>query len=79
MFAIEIICCILLITFFVILFFIISGAELQLDIFTNLTIVLIGIAFIVARSIGKYYGAYFSAKLVKCDKCVQKYFRPRLL
>ncbi|MBQ3145883.1 MAG: cation:proton antiporter [Clostridia bacterium] len=63
----------------VILFFIISGAELQLDIFTNLTIVLIGIAFIIARSIGKYYGAYFSAKAFKCDKCVQKYLGITLL
>ena len=63
----------------VILFFIISGAELQLDIFTNLTIVLIGITFIIARSIGKYYGAYFSAKAVKCDKCVQKYLGITLL
>ena len=63
----------------VILFFIISGAELQLNIFTNLTIVLIGIAFIIARSIGKYYGAYFSAKAVNCDKCVQKYLGITLL
>ena len=63
----------------VILFFMISGAELQLSIFTNLTIVLIGIAFIIARSIGKYYGSYFSAKAVKCDKCVQKYLGITLL
>lgn len=62
-----------------ILFFILSGAELQLDIFTNLTIVLIGIAFIIARSIGKYFGSYFSAKAVKCDECVQKYLGITLL
>ena len=41
---------------FMILFFILSGSELQLDVFTNITIVLIGIAFIAARTIGKYYG-----------------------
>lgn len=63
----------------VILFFILSGSELQLNIFTNLTIVLIGVAFIIARSIGKYFGAYFSAKLVKCDKNVQKYLGITLL
>lgn len=62
-----------------ILFFILSGAELQLDLFTNLTIVLIGISFIVARSIGKYYGAYFSSKAVKCDACIQKYLGITLL
>jgi Kef-type K+ transport system membrane component KefB len=64
---------------FMILFFILSGSELQLDVFTNITIVLIGIAFIAARTIGKYYGAYFSAKAVKCDKSVQKYLGITLL
>lgn len=58
---------------FMILFFILSGSELQLDVFNNITIVLIGIAFIIARSLGKYYGAFFSAKAVKCDKSIQKY------
>lgn len=62
-----------------ILFFILSGAELQLDVFKNLTIVLIGVIFIIARSIGKYFGAYFSAKAVKCDNCVQKYLGITLL
>lgn len=64
---------------FMILFFILSGSELQLDVFSNITIVLIGIAFIAARTIGKYYGAYFSAKAVKCDKSVQKYLGITLL
>lgn len=64
---------------FMILFFILSGAELQLDVFSNVTIVLIGIAFIVARSLGKYYGAYYSAKAVKCDKSIQKYLGITLL
>lgn len=53
--------------------------RIQLDVFTNITIVLIGIAFIAARTIGKYYGAYFSAKAVKCDKSVQKYLGITLL
>ena len=57
----------------VILFFVISGAELELSVFTNFTIVLIGIIFIITRSIGKYFGAYFSAKATKCDKNVIKY------
>jgi len=63
----------------VILFFVISGAELELSVFTNITIVIIGLAFIITRSIGKYYGAYFSAKATKCDKNVIKYLGITLL
>ena len=63
----------------VILFFVISGAELELSVFTNITIVIIGIAFIVTRSIGKYFGAYFSAKATKCDTNVIKYLGITLL
>jgi len=63
----------------VILFFVISGAELELSVFTNVTIVLIGILFIITRSLGKYYGAYFSAKWTKCDKNVIKYLGITLL
>ena len=64
---------------FMILFFILSGSELQLDVFSNLTITLIGVAFVISRSLGKYYGAYFSAKAVKCDKSIQKYLGITLL
>jgi len=63
----------------VILFFVISGAELELSVFTNITIVIIGIAFIVTRSLGKYFGAYFSAKATHCDKNVVKYLGITLL
>ena len=63
----------------VILFFVISGAELELSVFTNITIVIIGITFIISRSLGKYFGAYFSAKKMKCDKNVVKYLGITLL
>jgi len=63
----------------VILFFVISGAELELSVFTNITIVIIGILFIVTRSLGKYFGAYFSARATKCDKNVIKYLGITLL
>lgn len=63
----------------VILFFVISGAELELSIFSNIIVVLIGIAFIITRSLGKYFGAYFSAKATKCDKNVVKYLGITLL
>ena len=56
-----------------ILFFVISGAELELSVFKDVGIVLIGIIYIVVRCIGKYYGASISAKATKCDKNIVKY------
>ena len=61
------------------LFFVLSGAELELSVFTDLTIVGIGIAYIVSRSLGKYLGAFASAKIVKCDKKTSKYLGITLL
>ena len=55
------------------LFFVLSGAELQLDIFTQWTMVLAGVVYIVFRCIGKYYGAGISAKCTHCEPAVQKY------
>ena len=56
-----------------ILFFVISGAELDLSVFTNWVFVLIGIAYIVFRCIGKYFGAFWSAKISGCDEKIVKY------
>ena len=56
-----------------ILFFVISGAELELSLFADLKIVLIGLVYIVFRCLGKYYGAGMSAKLLHCDENVTKY------
>lgn len=55
------------------LFFVISGAELELGVFLQPAIVLIGIAYIISRCIGKYTGTLFSAKLTKCDPQICKY------
>ena len=55
------------------LFFVISGAELELNVFMDWAIVVIGIVYIVFRCIGKYYGTYFSAKASKCDGSICKY------
>lgn len=55
------------------LFFVISGAELELSVFADFSIVLIGIVYIVFRCIGKYVGAWISAVASGCDKTVQKY------
>ena len=56
-----------------ILFFVISGAELNLGVFTNWVFVVIGIAYIVFRCIGKYFGARWSAKISGCDENIVKY------
>ncbi len=50
-----------------VLFFVISGAELELNVFLDLAIVGIGLVYILFRSLGKYFGAYASAKFMKCD------------
>ncbi len=61
------------------LFFVLSGAELELSVFTDITIVGIGVAYIFSRSLGKYLGSYGSAKLMKCDKKTTKYLGITLL
>lgn len=62
-----------------ILFFVISGAELELSVFSDIFVVLIGVVYIISRSIGKYTGAYSSAALMKCDKNIVKYLGITLL
>ena len=56
-----------------ILFFVISGAELNLGVFTNWVFVVIGVAYIAFRCIGKYFGAFWSAKISGCDEKIVKY------
>ena len=55
------------------LFFVISGAELELSVFTDIAIVVVGLIYILSRCVGKYYGAFFSAKAVKCSPEICKY------
>ena len=57
-------------------FFVISGAELELSVFADKMIVLI---YIVTRSLGKYLGAHYSAKLMKCSPAICKYLGITLL
>ncbi len=61
------------------LFFVISGAELELGVFTDLAIVLIGAIYIISRSAGKYFGTYGSAKLTNCEPKICKYLGITLL
>ncbi|MBE7066810.1 MAG: sodium:proton antiporter [Ruminococcaceae bacterium] len=62
-----------------ILFFVISGAELELSVFTELAVVIIGVVYIAARSCGKYFGAGISSRLVKCEPNIVKYLGITLL
>lgn len=61
------------------LFFVISGAELELDVFLQLSTVIIGATYIIARSLGKYFGALGSAVMVKCEPQICKYLGITLL
>ena len=56
-----------------ILFFVLSGAELDLKVLTDVLIVLIGIVYILFRCLGKYFGANLSSRMVKSDENVKKY------
>lgn len=62
-----------------ILFFVISGAELELSVFTDIAIVGIGLVYIISRSAGKYLGAFGSSKAVKCEKNIVTYLGITLL
>lgn len=55
-----------------ILFFVLSGAELDLQILSKPAVLLIGMIYIVARSFGKYSGSYGSCKLTKCSDKITK-------
>ncbi|MBQ7715543.1 MAG: cation:proton antiporter [Clostridia bacterium] len=62
-----------------IIFFVLSGAELDFSVFKDFTVVAIGLVYILFRSLGKYYGAYASAKFMKCDRDTRKYLGWTLL
>lgn len=62
-----------------ILFFVISGAKFDFSMFGNVLIVIVGIVYIVFRSLGKYSGARISAMMVKSPPTVKKYLGITLL
>ena len=53
-----------------ILFFVISGAELDLEVLANFVTILVGVLYILSRSAGKIFGAMFSCKLTHQTKPV---------
>ena len=59
------------------LFFVISGATLDLTIIPYIGV--IGIVYIIFRSLGKYLGAFFGGVVTKADKNVKNYLGITLL
>ena len=55
------------------LFFVVSGAELELGVFADWAIVVIGLVYIMFRCFGKYIGTLVSSKATSCDSNICKY------
>lgn len=55
-----------------VLFFVLSGAELQLNVFLDAAVLLIGVIYIVTRCAGKYTGAYLGCKLTGYPQKVKR-------
>ncbi len=62
-----------------VLFFVLSGAELQFDVFGNVMVILVGVVYILTRAAGKMLGAAVSAKATKCEPNIVKYLGITLL
>ena len=62
-----------------VLFFVLSGAELNLKILSNPLVLLVGVVYIIARSLGKYFGAYGSCTLTHCSDNIRKHLGITLL
>ncbi len=62
-----------------VMFFVLSGAELNLHMLSSVTVIVAGLIYIISRSLGKYFGAFISCTISKCDKNVIKYLGVTLL
>ncbi len=62
-----------------ILFFVISGAELDLNVLVNPVTLVIGVIYILARSVGKYYGSGLSCQLTRQPAPITKHLGITLL
>ena len=61
------------------LFFVLSGADLNLNVLSNPLVLIVGLIFIAFRSLGKISGAYLSCRLEKTSPTIQKYLGITLL
>ena len=62
-----------------VLFFVLSGAELNLGVLSNPLVLLIGVVYIIFRSLGKYFGAYGSCAMTRCGEKITKHLGVTLL
>ena len=62
-----------------VLFFVISGADLDFNVFGDWAIILVGVVYILFRSLGKIMGAKWSAQFTHCESNIQKYLGITLL
>ncbi len=60
-------------------FFVLSGAALDLGVFSTWQYVLVGVIYILFRSAGKYFGSREASRLMKCDQNVVRYLGITLL
>ncbi len=54
-------------------FFVLSGAQLELSVFKDPAVILIGVVFILVRCVGKYLGAYVPSRMMKLDPKVRNH------
>ncbi|MBQ7346724.1 MAG: cation:proton antiporter [Clostridia bacterium] len=62
-----------------ILFFVISGAQLEFSIFKDWIVILVGVMYMIFRTLGKYLGARWSAQATKCTPSIVRYLGITLL
>jgi Kef-type K+ transport system membrane component KefB len=62
-----------------ILFFVISGAELDLQVLANPVTLIVGVIYILSRSAGKISGANLSCRLTKCSQKITEHLGITLL
>ena len=62
-----------------VLFFVLSGAELDLNVLAQPVTLIVGVVYIIARSVGKYYGAAFSCGMTHQPKPIVNHLGITLL
>ena len=62
-----------------VLFFVLSGAELDFSVFGSIYVIIVGVLYILSRSLGKYFGAYGSSLISGTSPTIKKYLGITLL